>query len=101
RRLLEAALAQLPGSFEGWNALGMVYARQGENQAAIDAWTRARKLRPDADRVLFNLGLAHAQSGRFAEAIRLLDEYAARAEPGPERDRAVEIADELRRRGAG
>ncbi|HSL18184.1 MAG TPA: sulfatase-like hydrolase/transferase [Methylomirabilota bacterium] len=101
RRLLEAALAQLPGSFEGWNALGMVYARQGENQAAIDAWTRARKLRPDADRVLFNLGLAHAQSGRFAEAIRLLDEYAARAEPGPERERAVEIADELRRRGAG
>jgi arylsulfatase A-like enzyme/predicted Zn-dependent protease len=101
RRLLEAALADLPGSFEGWNAIGMVYARQGDNQAAIDAWTRARTLRPDADQVLFNLGLAHAQSGRFAEAIRFLDEYAARAAPGPERERALAIAAELRGRGAG
>jgi len=99
-RLLEEALAAHPGSFEGWNALGMVRARQGDDQQAIAAWNRAHQLRPGDVEVLFNLGLAHAQAGRYREAVEYLEEYADRAEPGPQRDHAVATARELRARAS-
>ncbi len=96
---LEAALAELPTSFEGWNALGMVRARRGDDAGAIDAWSRAHQLRPEVADVLFNLGLANAQAGRRSRAAELLEEYAARAEPGPQRDRAMALAIQLRGSG--
>jgi arylsulfatase A-like enzyme/cytochrome c-type biogenesis protein CcmH/NrfG len=98
--LLEEALAAHPYSFEGWNALGMVRAREGDNDRAIAAWKRAHQLRPGDIDVLFNLGLAHAQAGRYREAVEYLEEYADRAEAGPQRDQAVTTARELRARAS-
>jgi len=95
RTHLEAALTDLSASFEGWNALGMACARQGDDEAAIDAWSRARELRPDVDEVLFNLGLAYAQAGRLGDARQALEAYIARARPGPQRDRALAIVQDL------
>jgi arylsulfatase A-like enzyme/Tfp pilus assembly protein PilF len=100
RELLEAAVDELPASFRGWNALGMVYARQGDDEAAIAAWTRAHELRPAATEVLYNLGLAHAQAGRFSKAAVYLEDFAERAGPGPQRDQAMATARELRSRAS-
>ncbi|MBD3857493.1 MAG: hypothetical protein IFK92_13420, partial [Acidobacteria bacterium] len=50
--------------------------------------------------VLFNLGLAHAQAGHLAQAIAYFDEYASRAEPGPQRQQALSMAQRLRTRAS-
>jgi tetratricopeptide (TPR) repeat protein len=78
----------------------MVRAREGDNDRAIAAWKRAHQLRPGDIDVLFNLGLAHAQAGRYREAVEYLEEYADRAEAGPQRDQAVTTARELRARAS-
>ena len=41
-------------------------------------------------------GVAHAQAGRPAQAVAYLEKFAVRAEPGPRRDRALAMAQELR-----
>jgi Tfp pilus assembly protein PilF len=76
----------------------MVRARSGDTDGAIAAWQRALEIQPAAADLLFNLGLAHAQAGRSAEAVRYLESYAQRAQ-GPQRDRALEMVRQLRREG--
>ena len=100
RPLLERAVTAIPGSFEGWNALGVGCARQGDVGAAIAAWERARQINPDALELLFNLGLVHAQAGHLVEAIGFFEAFAGRAEPGPQRDRALALAQRLRARAS-
>ncbi len=99
RPLLEEAVAALPGSFEGWNALGMIFAREGDAEGAIAAWERAREINPGAHDLLFNLGLACAQAGHLLKAVGYLEDFAAGAE-GPQRDRALAMAQRLRSRAS-
>ncbi len=99
-RLLEDALSRAPDSFEGWNTLGVTSARQGDAAGAAAAWERARELNPEAIGLLFNLGMAYAQAGRLEPAIHNLEEFAASAPDGPQKQRAQEIARRLRQRAA-
>jgi arylsulfatase A-like enzyme/predicted Zn-dependent protease len=98
RVLLEEAVAGSPGSFEGWDTLGAVHARQGNAEGAIAAWERAHEINPRVVNVLFNLGLAYAQAGRLPQAAGYLEDYAAHAEQGPQRERALAMAQRLRLR---
>jgi choline-sulfatase len=100
RGFLEEGVAGNPGSFEGWNALGMVFARQGDAEGAIAAWERAREIEPGFIGILYNLGLAYAQAGQLSRAIGYFDEFAARAEPGPQREQALAMAQRLRSRAS-
>lgn len=43
-----------------------------------------------------NLGLASAQAGRVSHAVGYLEDYAARAGEGPQRERALALAQQLR-----
>ena len=96
RRYLEEAVAGNPGSFEGWSVLGMVSARQGDTEGAIAAWEKVREINPGFIDVLYNLGLAYAQAGRLSQAIGCFEDYAARAEPGSQREQALALTQRLR-----
>ncbi len=96
RTYLQESLAVDLNSFEGWNALGMVFARQGDAEGAVIAWERAREVDSDVIDILFNLGLGHAQLGNLSQAIGYFEDYAARAQPGPQLQQALAIAQRLR-----
>jgi choline-sulfatase len=96
RKLLQEAVAADLSSFEGWSALGMVFARQGDPEGAIIAWERARQINPGVIDVHFNLGLAHAQLGHLFQAIGYFEDYAASAPPGPQVEQALAFAQRLR-----
>ncbi|MCK5377584.1 MAG: tetratricopeptide repeat protein, partial [Acidobacteria bacterium] len=96
RTWLEESVTGNPASFDGWNALGSVRARQNDPEGAIAAWVRAHEINPGVLDVLYNLGLASAQAGHLSKAAGYLEDYAARAEPGPRRDRALALAQQLR-----
>ena len=100
REFIQEAVAADLESFEGWSALGMVFARQGDPEGAIIAWERAHTIDPDFVEILFNLGVANAQLGRVAQAIAYLEDYLARAQPGPQRDQALAITQQLRARSS-
>jgi arylsulfatase A-like enzyme/Flp pilus assembly protein TadD len=100
RGFLEQAVAGNPGSFEGWNALGGVFARQGDAEGAIAAWERAREINPGVNGVLYNLGLAYAQAGQLSRAIGYFEDFAARAQPGPQREQALVMVQRLRSRAS-
>ncbi len=96
RSFPRGAVAGNPSSFDGWNALGSVRARQGDLEGAITAWQRAHVINPDVLDVVYNLGLASAQAGRTSQALGYLEDYAARADQGPQRERALALAQRLR-----
>jgi arylsulfatase A-like enzyme/predicted Zn-dependent protease len=96
RTLLQESLAANLNSVEGWSALGMVFARQGDVEGAVIAWERARQLKPGFSDLLFNLGLGHAQLGNLHQAIGYLEDYAAGAPPGPQQEQALALAQRLR-----
>ena len=96
RTLLQESLAADLNSFEGWSALGMVFARQGDVEGAVIAWERARQIKPGFSDILFNLGLAHAQLGNLFQAIGYFEDYAAGAPPGPQQEQALAMAQRLR-----
>ncbi len=98
QKLLEDGLSGNPRSFEGWDTLGMVFARQGDAYGAIAAWEKAREINPAVIGVVYNLGLGYAQAGQLERAIAHFEEYAARAEPGPQRDQALALIERLQRR---
>lgn len=96
--LLEEGLAGNPRSFEGWDTLGIVFARQGDAQGAISAWEKAREVNPGFLGLYYNLGLAYAQAGELEKAIGYFEDFAARAEPGPQREQALALIQRLQRR---
>jgi tetratricopeptide (TPR) repeat protein len=98
RQLLEEAVAGIPDSFAGWNALGMVFAQQGDTSGAISAWQRAKEINPGFVDLYFNLGLAYAQAGRLSQALESLESYLSRAKQGPQRERALAMVQQLRLR---
>jgi tetratricopeptide (TPR) repeat protein len=84
---LEAAGAQFTKAvksdsklFEGWHNLGVVMARLGRWEAAVDGLGRALRLQPASRRTLVALGEALGRLGRWQEAQRLYGERLA-AEP--------------------
>jgi tetratricopeptide (TPR) repeat protein len=99
-RLLDEAVTRNPASFDGWNALGSVRARQGDPEGAIAAWQRAHEINPGVLDVVYNLGLASAQAGRTSQAVGYLEDYAARAQPGSQREQALALAQQLRLRSS-
>ena len=100
RTLLEQSVTMTPASFDGWNALGSVCARQGDPRGAVIAWQRAHEINPGVLDVVYNLGLASAQAGRTSQAVGYLEDYAARAEAGPQREQALALAQQLRLRAS-
>ncbi len=96
RTLLQESLAADLNSFEGWSALGMVFARQGDVEGAVISWERARQINSGFSDLLFNLGLGHAQLGNLFQAIGYLEDYAAGAPPGPQQEQALAMAQRLR-----
>jgi tetratricopeptide (TPR) repeat protein len=100
RTILEETVAGNPASFDGWNALGSVHAQLGEPGRAIAAWERAHEINPGILDVVFNLGVAYAQLGRIPQAIAYFEDFVARAQPGPQRDQALAITQQLRTRSS-
>ena len=66
--LLKAAVAEDESNFEAWNNLGNVYYHQKKNDAAVDAYGKARVLRPDDTTVIYQTALACFDAGRIADA---------------------------------
>ncbi len=62
--------------------LGMVYAMQGKTNDAIHAVQEAIKRMPDSIVGYQTLAQMYLQSGRSAEALRVLDQAAAQPNPG-------------------
>ena len=96
-RLLERALASDAYLAEGWNALGVVRSKEGKEQAAIEAWSKAVSVDPRLPDALYNLALARERNGAFASAAESLERYSGLVE-GDERERALEMLRELRGR---
>src|SRR5207247_7831743 len=76
-----------PGLARAHNSLGVISARQGRLDEAIERWKRAARLDPGDYQALFNLGSVLRRRGREAEARPYLESY-LRAAPA-----ALEAAD--------
>jgi Flp pilus assembly protein TadD len=63
--------------FEGWHDLGVVMARLGRWEAAVEALGRALRLQPASRRTLVALGEALGRLGRWQEAQKLFGERLA------------------------
>jgi arylsulfatase A-like enzyme/Flp pilus assembly protein TadD len=96
RTLLQDAVAVNLESAIAWSSLGLVFARLGDPGGAVIAWERALKISPTSIEIKYNLGLAHAQLGNASQAIFYLEDFAALARPGPQRQQALEVAQKLR-----
>lgn len=94
RGYLEKSLALSPNLPLALNALGVVEARKGNMNAAIDHWTRAVNLDPAQFDALFNLGMVAANTGRPDVARKALRDYLDRAPAAryaAERAQAAEV----------
>jgi TolB-like protein len=77
--LLERALTLNPGCASAWLNSGMVRARAGETDAAIENFRTALRLDPMGQQqpaAMGFIGRALFQQGRFSEAVPLLKEFA-------------------------
>lgn len=97
RRYLEAGLAVDPTLADGWNALGVIRAEEGDVEGAVEAWRKAVAAEPRMVTVHYNLAMALARSGRFAEAAVHMQSF-AESRQGEEKERALAMAADLRRR---
>jgi pentatricopeptide repeat protein len=96
RTLLQNAVAVNLDSAVAWSSLGLVFARLGDPGGAVIAWERALKINPESIEIKYNLGLAYTQLGNASQAIFYLEDFAAHAKPGPQRNQALEIVQKLR-----
>ncbi|TVQ91924.1 MAG: VWA domain-containing protein [Deltaproteobacteria bacterium] len=100
-RILTELANDAPDDVDLLRRLGAARYRAGDTEGAIRAWERQarveRRLRRDT---LFDLGNAHARSGRYERALDLYDEVLERgAHRGAEHNRTL-VAQELARRQA-
>jgi arylsulfatase A-like enzyme/Flp pilus assembly protein TadD len=58
-----------PAYAPAYSGLGDVYAQVGDLMGAISYWEKALSLNPEQYVLLFNLGLAHFNSGKKAQAL--------------------------------
>lgn len=80
--VLRGAVEANPGNSEAWLAMGNALVAHADGMltpAGLYAFRRAARADPDAPGPPFFLGLAFAQSGRYAEARQLWADLLARA----------------------
>jgi len=53
--------------------LGQALAGQGENESALEAFERARKLKPEIPATWHNLGHFYLETGRYDDAVKNLE----------------------------
>jgi len=75
RQAFEAALDIDPGVARAHNSLGVIAAREGRLDEAVERWKRAVALDPADYQTLFNLGSVLRDRGREAEARPYLEAY--------------------------
>ena len=68
-RHLQIAARSEPRDPEIWNALAVIYARQGDIKRAIDFWKRAIEVAPNFVDARVNYGVALAMQGQDSRAI--------------------------------
>jgi arylsulfatase A-like enzyme/Flp pilus assembly protein TadD len=64
-----------PGYAGGYNGLGAIRSLSGDQEGAIQAWSKAVELDPDHRFALYNLGKAYLDQGDKAKALVLLKRY--------------------------
>ena len=69
---LERAVAADPGRRQPWLDLALAYGAAEDWDAVADASRRMLQRFPADDEAHYNLGAAHANASRFAEAITFL-----------------------------
>jgi Flp pilus assembly protein TadD len=79
RAAFQAALQLDPRLARAHNSLGVIAAREGKRDEAIQHWKQAVALDPRDYQTLFNLGSALAGLGREAEARPYLEAYVREA----------------------
>ncbi|MHB0912241.1 MAG: tetratricopeptide repeat protein [Armatimonadota bacterium] len=89
---LEAATAESPGDYRGFNFLGIAYAKKGLVNRAIGALQAALKLRPNSALVNYNLGLAYKEDGA---TDRAREHFAAALAHDPMYERARKALDAI------
>jgi len=79
---LERATSRFPEDYQGFNYLGVAYARKGLYNRAVGAFQAALRMRPKIASIHYNLGLAYQADGlpemareSFQEALRLDPSY--------------------------
>ncbi|MGE5243796.1 MAG: sulfatase-like hydrolase/transferase [Betaproteobacteria bacterium] len=82
---LRRATAANPAYGDAWKALG-ASLYPADRAGAIDAWTRAERLRPGDYDLLYNVGVALSESGRRQEALPYLQRFVREAPPSQYRD---------------
>jgi Tfp pilus assembly protein PilF len=85
RQAFEAVLDIDPGVARAHNSLGVIAAREGRTDEAIERWRRAVALDPRDYQTLFNLGVTLRKAGREAEARPYLEAYLKAAPAALER----------------
>ncbi|GGB94479.1 hypothetical protein GCM10011494_11170 [Novosphingobium endophyticum] len=97
--VLRGAVKANPGNSEAWLAMGNALVAHSDGlltPAALYAFRRAARADPEAPGPPFFLGLAFAQSGRYAEARRLWADLLERTpQDAPFRDALAEQLDRL------
>jgi tetratricopeptide (TPR) repeat protein len=63
----------VPNTAEDWNRIGNEWLDKQQYEWALDAFERGLELDPDADYLLFNVGLSHFNLGNFDEAREYYD----------------------------
>jgi tetratricopeptide (TPR) repeat protein len=79
RTAFEEALSMKPDLARAHNSLGVIAAREGRPQAAIEHWKRSLAANPRDPDALFNLGLTLSKAGRHQEARPYLERFLATA----------------------
>ena len=75
RQAFAESLTMDPGLARAHNSLGVLAAREGRLDEAVERWKRAAVLDPDDYQTLFNLGSTLRKLGRAPEARAYLDAY--------------------------
>jgi Flp pilus assembly protein TadD len=96
RGALERALAMNPGLARAHNSLGVIAARSGRPEEAIDHWRRAVEIEPREFDTLFNLGMLLLRRGRPAEARAYLERFVQSAPAAAYAQDIARIRDWLR-----
>jgi Flp pilus assembly protein TadD len=65
----EKRIADLPGDFETYNALGVAYVQLGRVPDALDQFRTVLKLAPDHAQAAYNIGVIAMGENRVADAI--------------------------------
>jgi Tfp pilus assembly protein PilF len=90
RRDFEGALELNPFVARAQNSLGVIAAREGRVEEALERWRRAAQLDPRDSQVLFNLGTTLLRLGRAQEARPWLERY-LKVAPASESRESAEI----------